>query len=192
MSRLIQKIAIGALLVVPVFAVPALAHEDSDTSERKDSPVTKMADETETEHPSRAEGKLSDMRKKICDNRQARITAIMTKAATNGQRLLGVFDKGLTRVEDFYTKKGLSVANYDSLVEAANTKKQAAQDAIDTVKAGVTLDCSGDNPVGKVNVFIGKVKAMHQALKDFRSSIRDIIKAVKPAAEAKENEGGQQ
>jgi hypothetical protein len=195
MSHLIQKIAIGALLVMPAFAIPAMAQEGEDTTETNRTTVrseTNRTDETNTDRPNRTEGKLSDARKKICENRQTRITAIMTKAATNGQRLLSVFDKALTRVQDFYTKNNLSVANYDALVATANSKKQAAQAAIDTVKAGITLDCSGENPVGKVNVFVGKVKAMHQALKDYRSSIRDIIKAVKPVAEAKENEGGRQ
>ncbi len=194
MSHLIQKVAIGALLVIPAFAVPAMAREGADSNEHQNSTVKTVADETtdDSDTPSRAEGKLGEVRKKVCERNQTKVTAIMNKAATNGTRLLNVFDKGLTRVQDFYTKKSLSVANYDSLVSAATAKKQAAQTAIDTVKAGVTLDCSGDNPVGKINVFIDKVKAMHQALKDFRSSIRDIIKAIKPAAQAKETEGSNQ
>jgi hypothetical protein len=192
MKRLIQMIIIAALLVTPVVAVPLLAEEGDESA----TVTTKrLSDERRAEIKekikARREGRLDAAKKTTCEKRVAVITRIMTNAAKMGTKHLGVFDKILERVQTFYTEKKLAVDNYDEVVAAAASKKEAAVAAIEAVENNVAFDCSSENPVGKVNAFNGKVRAMHQALKDYRMAIKDVIKVVKQAAQATESTEGE-
>jgi hypothetical protein len=212
MSLAAAVIAMAAFLSLGgAYAVQA-RHGEDDTTSTETQAQTET--ETETEHGTttttttatttdsgspehqaavkeRVQGKLDDARKKVCTARVTAIKKIMANAATAGQRHMEVFDKILARVQEFYIKKKLSVANYDALVAAANAKKAAAATTIDAVKNNVNFDCNSGNPVATADAFNGKVKAMHQALKDYRTAITDVLKAVKQAASAAEGEAQQ-
>jgi hypothetical protein len=196
MKHLVKKLIILALLAAPLFALPVLAEEGSDDSTQN---TTKTTDPAESENESerekmplsdrleeRMEGKLSAIKQRICEKRVNVIKNIMAKAATQGAKHLEVFNKIATRVEEFYVNKKLSVSNYDALVAEVNAKKAAAQTAIDAVKNNTNFSCDDSNPIGKIDAFNGQVRAMHSALKDYRTSIKNLIVAVKQAAEAAE------
>jgi hypothetical protein len=195
-----QKIRIGivALFVATAAvvgvggAVSVRAHEveESETEHVNTTTTTtsndshKNNDERLSEVKQRVQGRLDEAKKKTCNARVTAITKIMANAAAAGKRHEEVFGKILARVEEFYTNKKLTVANYDALVAAANAKKEAATAAVAAVANNVAFDCNSDNPVSVADAFSGKVKAMRQALKDYRTAIGALLKAVKQAAEA--------
>ncbi len=184
MKQLTKILIVLALLVAPLFALPALAQEGQgdSTTEREGMPLSQRLSE-------RTEGRLSTIKQKVCEKRVGVIKSIMAKAAAQGAKHLDVFTKIATRVEEFYTNKKLTVASYDALVAEVNAKKAAAQTAIDAVKNDTGFDCTDANPIGQIDAFVSKVRAMHKALKDYRTSIKDLIVAVKQAAEAAEGSG---
>jgi hypothetical protein len=193
MKRFAQIVTVAALFVAPITAVPLMAHEGEDHS--SEATTKRLSDEQRAKIrekvKQRIEGRLDAAKKTVCEKRVAVITRIMTNAAQMGTRHLGVFDKILQRVQEFYTTKKLTVENYDALVAAAASKKEAAQTAIKAVEDNVNFDCSAENPVGKVNAFNGQVRAMHKALKDYRTSVKDVLVAVKQAAKATAGEDEQ-
>lgn len=194
MKQLAKKIIVVSLLLAPLFALPALAHEGhgkmaaetinttQTESEREGMPLSERIKE-------RVAGRLSEIKAKVCEKRLSVIKNIMAKAATQGAKHLDVFSKIAMRVEEFYTNKKLAIDNYDTLVAEVNAKKATAQEAIDAVKdADDDFSCDGDNPIGKADAFNGKVRAMHTALKDYRTAIKNLIVAVKQAANAAEGD----
>jgi hypothetical protein len=205
-----QKVRIGIVaLFVATAAVLGVggaasvrAHEVEPSETEHVNTTTNTTTETETEHGTtttkttdrslsseakqRIQGKLDDAKKKVCNVRVTTITRIMTNAAAAGQKHLEVFNKVLARIEEFATNKKLSVPNYTALISAADAKKDAAAAAITAVKNNTNFTCDGDNPIASVDAFNGKVKAMQQALKDYRTAIGTVLKAVKQAAQATE------
>ena len=117
---------------------------------------------------------------KACQNREKAITNIMTRIADRGQKQLTLFSTIATRVETFYTSKGKTLSNYDTLVADVNAKQTAAQTAVDTIKsASTSFSCDNPDPKGVVNSFKDSLKSEISALQDYRTSVKNLIVGVK-------------
>ena len=104
----------------------------------------------------------------------------MTGAASRGEEKIGLFSNITERTEAFYVSKGKVLSNYADLVAAVNTAKAAAQAAVDTVKAGSDdFKCDGDNPKAAAKLFKIDLQAMNDALKDYRTAVKNLIVGVK-------------
>lgn len=124
--------------------------------------------------------KLKDDKLKICQEREDHIDSSMTGAASRGQEKITLFTKIAERTEAFYVSKGKVLSNYNDLVTVVNTEKAAAQSAVDTVKASSSgFKCDGDNPKGAANLFKIDIQAMNDALKNYRTAVKDLIVGVK-------------
>jgi hypothetical protein len=180
---MIKKLPLGVitLAIAVAGAVPAAAmahegHNHSTTAQTTASESTK----------TRIQGRLDDAKKKVCNTRADAIHKVMQTAATTGQKRTDLFQKIATRVKEFYANKKLNVPNYDQLVAAITTKKQAADDAILAVKDATGFNCDSDNPVGTADQYKADVLAMHEAIKDYRTAIGALLTAVKTSAVAAE------
>jgi hypothetical protein len=117
---------------------------------------------------------------RVCQNRQRAITNIMSHAAERGQRQLDLFTTIATRVETFYTNKGKTLSNYDALVADMNAKKAAAQTTVDALKsASANFSCDSSDPKGFVDTFKDSLKSEIEALKVYRTSVKNLIVGVK-------------
>jgi archaellum component FlaC len=155
-------------------SVMAVEGRDSIVSSPK-PPISSTADRKDD-----LQNKLTDIKLKACQAREHGITNAMSRIATRGQRHLTLISNVATKAEDFYTKQGHNLSNYETLVADVNTKKTAAKTAIDNVKnSSGDFKCTGDNPKGATTEFAAKVKAMNTALKDYRTSVKTLIKGIK-------------
>lgn len=127
---------------------------------------------------------LTDAKLKSC---QARESAITNRSVHLGQLVTTMeekFDAIVKRVEEYYTTKvvpsGKTVVNYDSLVADIQTKKNAVQTATGTkTQASIAgFSCTGDDPKGQLTQYRKDMQAVIQALKDYRTSIKNLIVAV--------------
>lgn len=124
--------------------------------------------------------KLKEDKLKICQEREDHISSSMTGAASRGQEKITLFTKIAERTEAFYASKGKVLSNYDDLVAAVTSEKAAAQSAVDTVSAGSDdFKCDSDNPKATANLFKVDVKAMNEALKNYRTAVKNLIVGVK-------------
>ena len=103
------------------------------------------------------------------------------------------FDKHAQRVEEYYTSKVLpsskTVAGYDSLVADIQAKKTAVTTAISTAQNDANkFSCTGDDPKGHLTQFRKDMQAVKKALKDYRTSIKNLIVAVRSVTGATERE----
>lgn len=127
-----------------------------------------------------AQTRLSEVKLKVCQQREKSIDNIMARIADRGQKQLNLFSSIATKVETFYTNKGKTLSNYDTLVADVNAKQAAAQTAVNTVKADkADFKCDGTDPHGAAATFQADLKLEISALKDFRTAVKNLIVGVK-------------
>lgn len=166
-----------------VFALPVQATNHAQTAATAADSVDPASDTT-TDKPSSDKGALkrAEASKRVCEKRQKAVTNIMTRISDRGQKQLTLFDTIATRVEMFYTDKGRTVSNYDTLVADVNAKKAAAQEAVDTVSSeSATFSCDSSEPKAAVTTFKDSLKLEISALKDYRTAVKNLIVGVKSA-----------
>lgn len=126
--------------------------------------------------------KLDAAKQRICEKRQTIITNVMTRMNNRGQKHLDLITAVSTKVQAFKNNKNLTVENYDTLLAAVESSKSAAQAAVDAVKnTQVEFKCDGTDPKGVASNFKEAVTAQNEALKAYRDSVKDLIKAVRQA-----------
>jgi hypothetical protein len=184
-----KLITLASLVLLLMPAAPALAEHGADDS----SSNTAIA-ETETEHgtttnktsddrKTQLAAKLDEVKLKTCQAREHGINTKLKRMAARGQKQLEVFTNIATRVEAFKTKNNLNVANYDTLVAAVNSQKEAAVAAVDKVNAdSANFSCTSTDPKGVLQAFQADVKAENTALFNYRQAVKNLLVAVKTAS----------
>lgn len=148
-------------------------------------------------HAEAASTKLADTKLRACQNREKAINNIMARIADRGQKQLNLFTTIATRTETFYTNKGKVLSNYDVLVADVNAKKTAAQTTVDAIKSdSVSFKCDGTDPKGVAAGFKTDLKAEITALKNYKTSVKNLIVGVKSvqgttSSSANSTSGGQ-
>lgn len=192
-NSLLAGIAVFSIAVaLPVVATAQNARAQDAQQSAEERQTT--AQQTAADRKEAAQTRLADAKLKACQNRQKAITNIMTRIADRGQKQVDLFSTIAERTEKFYTDKGKTLANYDTLVADVAAKKTAAQTAVDAVKSSsTTFDCSGEDPKGVVSSFKESLKSEIDALKAYKTSVKNLIVGVKSVQSTTSSEnGGQQ
>jgi hypothetical protein len=172
-SLLAASIMFAVVAGAPVLAVGA-------ANSRATAQTQTTGQSTDTGRQAAAQTRLADAKLKACQNREKAINNIMSRIADRGQKQLDLFTSIAERTEKFYSDKGKTLSNYDALVANVTAKKDAAQTAVDSIKASsVTFKCDGTDPKGAAQTFKDSLKSEIEALKAYRSSIKDLIVGVK-------------
>lgn len=132
---------------------------------------------------------LSQFALRACQARQDAIKTRMmslTRLATNIEMVFGSI---AVRVEDFYTNKvvpsGKSLGNYNALVADIATKKGIADTDLASAESLVnSFSCTSDDPRGLLTNFRLDMQKVKSDLKDYRTSIKNLIVAVRTLAPA--------
>lgn len=131
---------------------------------------------------------IKDLRTKSCETRMETIGNRSNFLYQRAQKMEEKFSSIATRVEEFYTSKlvpgGVTVSNYDSLVEAISTKKEAVDTALAEAKDKTTnFDCN-DLSTAKTRVteYRQAMQKVIAALKEYKTAIKNLIVAVRTAA----------
>ncbi len=130
--------------------------------------------------------RLDAVKLQVCKTHQAIIKTRSESLANRADRQFTVFGQIATAVENFYASKvvpkGITVANYDDLVADIATQKASAEEAITAAgDAASAFDCSSDNPKAQLKDFNDKMALARDALKDYRTAIKNLIVSVKSA-----------
>lgn len=186
------------LVSVLIFASAPVFAEDSATGTGDSSGASSIGSEhrkTATLANETVQEKQAAAKEKVCETHKRVVNNIETRIASRGQKRMDVITKIADRVEKFYTDKGLSVSNYDTLVANVNAKKDAAQAALDSIKTDAgnvsSITCGSGQGSVAVTQFKTDLKAEQTALKAYQTAVKDLIVAVKTAADSS-TEGSQQ
>jgi translation initiation factor 2B subunit (eIF-2B alpha/beta/delta family) len=210
LKRFILSLSALLLLSGIALAAPAMARdgisgnasaEDSTTGSESQTEVENHARDLTEQFKQSAQADLAakkaqikeqtqEHRQKACEARKTNLTKRMSNAVRQAQNHKAVFDKIYTRVKDFHDNKQLSVDNYDTLV--ANIDKAQA-DAATSISAlqtlDISVDCASQTVAVSVSAFQQAVKDSRDSLKAYRSSITELIKALKGASTSADKSG---
>jgi hypothetical protein len=153
---------------------------ETESTDDSTNTTTHVHSSSSTDRLAEHQTKLSAVKLKVCENRHKAISNIMGRIADRGQKQLDLFSTIATRTETFYTNKGKTLSNYDALVAAVNAKKAAAQTTVDSTKADSTgFTCDSADPQGSISQFKTDLKSEIQALKDYKTAVKNLIVGVK-------------
>lgn len=183
-------------LAVLFFTSKALA-EDSPSPEPTESPKTffrffnnHSSEPSESPEPSetprvRGLDRLEGNRLNFCVKHEDEINTRLGSLGDLVSNMLGKFDAIATRVKSFYTTKVAPthpISNYPALVADIATNRAAAVTALTNAQNDLTgFTCTADNPKGQIRLFRTDMQAVKKALHDYRTSIKNLIVAVKTA-----------
>lgn len=136
--------------------------------------------------------KLTEAKLKVCQNKEAAMQKRNDQLTKTAESMLTKFDSIATRVENYYTDKvvpnGKIVSDYDALVADIATKKSAVQTNLDKASAdAAAFNCTSNDPKGQLTQFRTDMQAVKQGLKDYRTSIKNLIVAVRSVTGTTEN-----
>ncbi len=161
--------------------------------ERLDAVKTTVAEKREA-----AQTRLGEVKLKVCQKREKTIGNIMARMSDRGVKHLEVFAKIADRTKAFYVKSGKVLSNYEVLVAEVDATKAEAQAAVDVIKnTTTTFACDGTDPKGAANSFRASLEDRNQALKAYKTAVKNLIVGVKSVqgtttSDTKQTEGSQQ
>ena len=129
---------------------------------------------------------LDEKRLAACEKKTEKINSIIQKRSAQGTKHLAVFKKISDRVQKFVTDKELAIENYDQLVAAITEKEQTVTAAIEA-NTNTVFDCESVDGSDPGNVAKASVQGVRDALKEYRTSIKDLIVKVKSNNATKED-----
>lgn len=133
--------------------------------------------------PIQAQNRLNSGRLRACQARENAIKQRTNHLVELVTIMESKFDAIASRVEKYYTDKvvpgGKNVANYTTLTNDIQTKKAAVQVALTKAQTdSASFSCKGDGPRELLLQFRLDMQSVIGALKDYRTSIRNLIVAI--------------
>lgn len=193
-----------AFAVVLVSSPIALAHEVNDMSNHDDTTSTSSDDsavKTTADTDSRTHDMLekfkktaqeknktqrenvkqrsAEARQKSCEARKAAMTNRLNRKVSSAEKHKSVFDNALTRVKAFHDSKNLNTPGYNDLVAKVEAAQTEASNQVAALKViDINIDCTKANVGDTVSTFREALAHTRDALKTYRSTLVDLIKAV--------------
>lgn len=120
----------------------------------------------------------------FCQKHQDEINKRLSSLGNLVANILGKFDAIATRVEQFYTNKvvpsGKTVPNYNLLVADIASKKDAVNSALLSAQTDIKgFSCTANDPKGQIILFRTDMQNVKKALQNYKTSIKNLIVAVK-------------
>ncbi|HCR55557.1 TPA: hypothetical protein DIV49_01160 [Candidatus Saccharibacteria bacterium] len=124
--------------------------------------------------------KLAGKRFELCQEREANINRLIDDGVERSKKKLAVFQRIEEAVKSFYVEKGLLAEGYDAAVANADEKEAAAIAAIEAV-GQIDFDCSNVESSRPNGVIREAIHTRHDALKEYKTAVRELIQVVKKA-----------
>lgn len=136
------------------------------------------------EGKQRAQNRLTDVKLRACQAKEDVIQKRADHLTQLATSMEGNFDKHAQRVEEYYTSKvvpsGKTVPNYDSLVADIQAKKTAVAAALSAAQSDAnSFSCVGNDPKGQLTQFRQDMQTVKIALKEYRTSIKNLIVTIR-------------
>jgi hypothetical protein len=192
----LRNLAISTVAVLLTFAVvlPGLTSAQEEiqkrgqsadvaekVAERKEAAMAKVEEKRET-----AQAKSQEARTAACERRTDKLISAMSRISTQATKHVGTFDSIYERVQGFYDKGQLTIANYDELNAAVAEAQSTAQLEVGILaELNVEIDCEDPNVAGTVTAFKDSTTSSKDALKAYKSSLVSLISSLKASAAEK-------
>jgi hypothetical protein len=116
---------------------------------------------------------------RACESQATAIQKRSQQMVKRADTLIEKFDAITTRVKEFYAAQGITVSNYQELVDDIDAKKAVAKTAAATAQTNAGLiTCASDSPRQQVQAFSKQLRETVTALNAYKRSVRNLIVAV--------------
>lgn len=182
----IATLAVSSTILL-VFSGVALAHDttnqnvdrpegDKSTMMKPHNQDTMQGQSLEMKNSEGRKLKMCEAREHIVKNRAAHLNQLVIKMEDR-------FDLIAQRVKNYYTNKlvpsGKTVDNYDALVADIAAKKAVVEEAHTKAQTGFNnFSCASGKPKEAMMKFKSEMLDVKKALKEYRTSIKNLIVAV--------------
>ncbi len=156
--------------------------ETEKTTESEPEQETTQEDKSTTVREERQEVKkerLSTTKLKVCQLRESNVNSVMDRIVERSQKHVDRITEAATKAKAFYVAKGNVLTNYDELVATVETKRVAAQAAVDTLSTGATFSCESDGPKAEIQAFRNQRLSKIEAVTAYRSAVKELITGIK-------------
>lgn len=168
----------------PYGSIPSGGSPES-TSRTPTRPVSPSSSRTEA--PSQeANGRLTDRRLEICQQRAGRINDLLDKSTQRSRDHVALFQTITERVEAFAEKRQLSSTEYDIILLTVKQDRAKAESAIGLVEA-VDFDCMSVDSQKPGLLVQEVVRAQSQSLKEYREAVKSLIIELKRVISEKDS-----
>lgn len=136
--------------------------------------------------------RLEGMKLKSCQAREEAINKRMDSLTRLTENMETKFSSISARVIEYYETKVLpdkSLSNYQELLNDITAKKTAVDSALGSAQSSVgSFSCESDDPKSLYTSFREDMQAVKAALKEYRTSIKNLIVAIKTLNEEEDSE----
>ena len=141
------------------------------------------------EAKEKKESRVSENKLKKCEAHKQGLTTKFSRITTNSERIKSRIDDIFSKAQQYQTTNNITVDN--SLVTSATTAQQAAADAIANLKTVTpSIDCNNVSVASDVANFKVAAVKTRDALKDYRTAVKNYLKALKDAKETSSTTAG--
>lgn len=131
--------------------------------------------------------KLSEARLRICEARSKNISMRFNKLISMGNKSHEAQEMRIEKVDNYYNERlvpeGFSLDNYDDLKSDIDTKKANVKALLEKLQTnGQSFTCDSEDPKGQADTFRDDMKALISANKDYKTSVRTFVVAVRDLA----------
>lgn len=196
-TNFLYLIPFGLFFLLLVFA-PVISAVGRPYNARETTGTDRNSLDMREQRKQQVQNRLTETKLKVCQTKETTIKNRTTRLGDLANKMIEKFDTITNRVKEHYISKvvpsGKTLANYDSLVSDIQTKKEAVQTVLTQAQTNVSgFSCDGDAPKEQMTQFRSDMQAVKTALKDYRTSIKNLITAVRSiSGTSKESTTGSQ
>lgn len=134
--------------------------------------------------PPFAQIRLQNAKLRACEAKASSIVKRSNHLVELAEKMIRVFTSISGGVEQYYLTKvvptGAILPNYDDLVADIATKQNAIAPLLQAAKDDASnFSCTGNNPKAQLTQYRTDMQAVIRALKEYRTSVRNLIVAVR-------------
>jgi hypothetical protein len=127
---------------------------------------------------------LTQARLRTCEAKQESVQKRLESLTNLAVMMEGKFEAIAKRVQDYYNDKlvpsGKTLPNYQALVDDIAAKKALVDTSLgEATNDSTGFSCAGDDPKGLLNQYRLNMQLAKKALQNYRTSIKNLIVAVR-------------
>lgn len=172
------------ILLLQVFPVTSSAAKGNNENNGNRSNVSvKQNNELKQEKQENKQNKLNEGRIRSCQAKEKSITNRLWNLMQLSENMELKFNLIAGRVKDYYTEKlipeGKAISNYNELLTQIDNKRANIQIALtDAQQNASKFNCTTGDPKVQLAQYRQDMQEVNGALKEYRTSIRNLIVAV--------------
>lgn len=172
------------LFSIVLLATPVLAQDTTEpTAPLKRTEVRERVQEKIQMVRENTKLRLEGVKLRTCQSREEAINKRMDSLIRLTENMETKFSSISARVIEYYETKVLpdkSLVNYQELIDEISAKKDSVDLALESAQSSVgSFSCESDEPKSLYTSFREDMQAVKSALKEYRTSIKNLIVAIR-------------